>query len=619
MKLLVATLFLLLFLPARSFPAELGTARVSLIKGDVQVYTEDTANWVAASINMPLLEGDRLWSPEGARNEIQVLGGIYVRLDGSTALDVLALEEDALQFYAAEGRLYINNMRGGPGHIQIDTPLTSISSYGDSIIMIDVAGDGTTDLSVIKGYADAETLNGGVRIDAGNAIHIEQNVAAELAPLSEPDKWERWNHKRDQKLAEAGESLRYLPDDLDEYAHDFGAYGRWVYTNEYGYCWTPTVGIPIDWSPYRVGRWVWCRGNYVWISSEPWGWAPYHYGRWAFVAGTGWCWVPPPRNAVYWAPGYVGWVYTPTYVAWVPLAPGETYYGRGYFGPHSVNITTVNMSTINVNTIVYRNTNVGNGITVVNRTTFVSGEKVRPVALKENPFRALGRTPSAAIGPPAIKPERRAALPAIRKIPAAARPPERVRSIKPAQIREERRLRKSEGESAFRPGRPAATMPVQERKTPRQPPSAGPAVKKAPAVRGGESIRSPAAQPRQPAAQPRPPAVEQKPAKERRQPPAQQPAIQRQAPAARPPAAEQRPPAERRQAPEGRPPAGKQRPPAEEQQPAGRERPPESPGIPQKHAPAFEQRPQPRRPPVEAPGEERPAGTPSQPQEERER
>ena len=37
-----------------------------------------------------------------------------------------------------------------------------------------------------------------------------------------------------------------------------------------------------------------------------------------------------------------------TMLAWVPLAARETYYGRGYYGPHSVNIINVNIGRINV-------------------------------------------------------------------------------------------------------------------------------------------------------------------------------------------------------------------------------------------------------------------------------
>ena len=80
-----------IFLPTLSYPATLGSLRVSLIEGDVQINTEDTGDWVPASINMPLKDGDRIWVPEGGRAELQLRDGTALRLDEKTALDILSL------------------------------------------------------------------------------------------------------------------------------------------------------------------------------------------------------------------------------------------------------------------------------------------------------------------------------------------------------------------------------------------------------------------------------------------------------------------------------------------------------------------------------------------------
>ena len=104
--------FLILF-PAAAFAVELGTARISLITGDVQIYTADTEDWVAASINMPLREGDRIWVPDGARTEVHIQGGVYIRLGSATSFDLLALRDESFQFYLNGGRAYINNRQGG--------------------------------------------------------------------------------------------------------------------------------------------------------------------------------------------------------------------------------------------------------------------------------------------------------------------------------------------------------------------------------------------------------------------------------------------------------------------------------------------------------------------------
>lgn len=598
MPFLRIAVFFLLLLPCAAFSAELGTARLSLIGGDVQVYTSDAADWVPASVNMPLAEGDRLWVPEGGRAEIHIRGGVYVRLGSATSFDILAWQDESYQFYLNGGHAYINNRQGGIEHIQIDTPLTSVGCYDSSLIMVDVMESGATDVSVLKGYAFAETRSGKTRVPAGNTLRIDENMQAEMFPLPEPDQWERWNRERDRKLAEGRRSYRYIPDELDEYAYDFDDYGRWVYTPAYGYCWTP-LHVAVGWTPYRIGRWCWIGGSYVWISYEPWGWVPYHYGRWAFVVNIGWCWVPPAIGAVYWAPGYVGWVYTPTFVAWVPLAPGEIYFGVGYFGPLSVNITNV---TIN-KTVVrnYRNVNVTNAVTVISRNTFVTGRK-EPVRVRGNPFKAE----KIDVGPPAIKPARETAMPVIRRIPAAKQPPERVKRVSVEQIRRERKVVREEKGSVFRPQAPSPEMPVRKRAEPgrlmREQRPALPPEKPRERIRREEGVKRerPKRQPPEKA----PEVIRGRPAERpERQAPARTPEIIRERPEQPVQKPERQPPAKAPEIIRGRPEQPLQKP---ERQPPGkapeviRERPAPAPAprvapAPQQERPRVTPAPQPER------------------------
>jgi hypothetical protein len=209
-------------------------------------------------------------------------------------------------------------------------------------------------VAVYKGYVETENEVGKTRINAGQMVSLGQNTDGELAPMGPPDEWETWNKMRNDRLfARKGASSRYLPAELSAYSYDFDNSGRWVQVPDYGYVWTPTVVVGASWSPYRDGRWIWRGYDYEWVGSEPWGWAPYHYGRWSFIINIGWFWVPPVTREVYWSPGYVGWVRTPDYVAWVPLAPGEMYYGRGNYGRHSVNITNVkNINQVNITNVI---------------------------------------------------------------------------------------------------------------------------------------------------------------------------------------------------------------------------------------------------------------------------
>ncbi len=504
---------LIVLFPTLVFADDLGLVRLNLIEGDVQVLVKDTTDWTAATINLPLSEGDRLWIPDPGKAELQLEGGVYVRGDGNTALDVLTINRDSAQFYLDQGHIYINNRRGGINIVQIDTPLTSLRSYDNSIMMVDVSEDGTTEVSVLKGYVYAESRAGATRVSAGNTLTLRGESEAEIAPIGSPDVWERWNADRDRMLTAWGESSRYLPDELHEYSSDFDRNGSWDYTGDYGYVWFPAV-VPVGWAPYSYGSWVWIRGNYVWIDYDPWGWAPCHYGRWVFIAGRGWCWVPPAAGNVYWGPGYVGWVVTSTYVAWVPLAPGELYYGYGYYGPWSMNITKVNVNTLVVNR-TYVNVQVNNSVTVVRRESFGTGRH-EPATVKENPFRGGGRRGDVIIAPPLTRPRRQIVLApreeqermrqrvpererlrtgtpetrpevrpvapaapygvmpkreappqAIQKTPEQRLPPERFRRINPESMKQERRVVRERESSVFMQRRPE-NLPVRKSHEPRE-------------------------------------------------------------------------------------------------------------------------------------------------------
>jgi hypothetical protein len=303
-------------------------------------------------------------------------------------------------------------------------------------------------------------------VDAGKTLSLREGTDAELSPLGPSDEWERWNRERDRRFADLRPPSRYLPNELQSYSGDLEENGRWVSTRDYGYVWTPTVIVSVGWAPYRIGRWVWIHGDYVWVSYEPWGWVPYHYGRWAFVASIGWCWIPPTRGAVYWGPGFVGWVYTPTHVSWVPLAPGEIYYGHGYYGPHSVNITQINITNIDIHKVVYKNVHVHNAVTIVHHDTFVKGKPME-VKAKENLF----LKEKISLGRPNIKPEKATLMPTVKDIPQTKRPPEPIREIKMKELKEKRPLVREKESSVFRPGSPSKEMQLKVKEV--KPPEKG--------------------------------------------------------------------------------------------------------------------------------------------------
>lgn len=427
--------------PSLGHTSQPGDMYLRFLEGDVQVKTGDTDEWLPASINMPLIDGDQIWVPDNARAELMLRDGTVVRLDRNSYLEILTSEEKLAQFYLAAGRAYTNTRLRTGDAVVFETPTASFRAHGQSVFGIDVSEDEDSTVSVFQGEIYAEQDTGQTKINANDKMAFYKTEYPRLARIDPLDQWEQWNRRKDQEfgLSSSGRATAYLPDELGAYSSDFERNGKWIYEQEYGYVWIPTVIVVKGWSPYSIGRWVWMSGDYVWISYEPWGWAPYHYGRWAFINNRGWCWVPPARGAVYWGPGFVGWVHTPTYISWVPLAPRETYYGHGEYGPHSVNIRNVNINTTVIQNVVYRNIHVNNAVTTLHRDAFMTGKLTNRLT-KENPFLKNKRIMAA----PDVRPERPAFMPVIKDIPLAKRPPqkiinrvsdERKRNNRAAQIR----------------------------------------------------------------------------------------------------------------------------------------------------------------------------------------
>lgn len=452
-------LLVLFLLPLHALAYVEGFARINLIQGDVQLRVADTDEWVPAAVNTPLYEGDSIWCPAESRVEIQLQDGSYLRLDARSSLDILEVADDSLQFHLGMGHAYVRTGDMRKWSMQFDMTESTVKVYDKARFRLDITADGDEDVSVFKGVAYVESYGSKTRVRTGEMLSVEDN-RSEIATLNPPDKWEKWNVARDRKAAGRKGGGGRLPEELVIYEEELDTAGEWVDVPEYGYVWLPTVVVSVDWAPYRLGRWFWRGGDYVWISFEPWGWVPYHYGRWVIIAGRGWCWVPPARGDVYWGPGYVGWISSPSYVGWVPLAPGEIFYGRRYYGRASVQVTNItNITNVNIDQtrVSYKNVTVNrNSMTVVQRDSFVKG-KYTHVKPRENVF----ARDKAVIGRPEPKPaDREVRMPRVRNIPAARLPPPAVANVPVRELKqrhpkvftdEERRGRRDERREPARP------------------------------------------------------------------------------------------------------------------------------------------------------------------------
>jgi len=327
--------------------------RVSLISGDVSLRRAGSTEWEKATLNLPLVEGDRLATGAGARLEIQIDARNFVRLGEYATLDIVTLREEGVALSLPEGTATLRLARfdNDREYFEIDAPKTTLAAEQKGSYRLDVAQNGNVRVTVREGgRARLYSETSGFTLRDGRTAELVYNNSDadgdwELSAARSSDDWDTWVGVRENYLASR---LRY--EDRDRYydnnvwgAEELDAYGDWVSTSEYGYVWRPHVTVINnyhDWAPYRHGTWRWVAPyGWTWVGHEPWGWAPYHYGRWVYVNNY-WGWAP--RGYAYygrrswWRPALVAFIsFGGGYdnVCWYPLGyhqrdPRSNYYRR---------------------------------------------------------------------------------------------------------------------------------------------------------------------------------------------------------------------------------------------------------------------------------------------------
>ncbi len=385
------SLILILFLPfltmSPSFAEdELGGGRISLVQGQVLLQTGEEGEWTEASLNFPIANGDRIMTEWDGKVELQFKDGTYVRVGEGSTFDIITLsferDKSFIHLHLLEGKIYVNRMsvKGEPPSLYIDLPYGVLSSYIPARFRVDLVSS-EAKISVLQGNVEWKGEGRSFSLSQGNTLIVRAEGHTRLGGLYGRDEWDHWNEVRDNEIFNRRYAQRYLPPELEPWGYEIESYGRWVYVQEYQYVWIPIVSL--GWTPFRHGHWVWRKGVYCWVPREPWGWVPFHYGRWVYLSHYGWVWVPPVPRVIFWHPGAVAWHIGPTHISWVPLAPGEPYYGYRYYGPYSVNLNKGNPQ---IPPKVFINAKVKEAVVSIPKDSFFKRNPVTKVELKENPF-----------------------------------------------------------------------------------------------------------------------------------------------------------------------------------------------------------------------------------------
>jgi hypothetical protein len=429
-------------------------ARLSFVRGNVSLQLSGESQWGQASANYTVTTGDRLYTDQGARAELEV-GPYAVRLSQTTDLTLANLNDRLMQLGLGQGSIRVTVFElPEDNSVEIDTPNGALTLLRAGSYRVDAdPNGGSTLVSVNSG--SLEITGGGVTqaVQSGQAVRLTGTgpIQVDFLSLPEPDEFDRWSARRDRRIEESGSSQyvsRYMPG-----AEDLSTYGHWDTVPEYGPVWYP-AGVPGGWVPYRFGHWVWIEPwGWTWVEEEPWGFVPFHYGRWVLI-GPAWAWIPGPVavRPVY-APALVVFVGGPSFYAgagmggvqaWFPLGPREPFFPWYHHGPtylrevnvansqNVINITNIT-SVTNITNISYINRGVAT--TAVPSEVFRSGQPVAGRVVRVTPEQAaraqviahpnVSPTASAVFGgrPAAVPPVRAARLATQAEAPRGTPPP----------------------------------------------------------------------------------------------------------------------------------------------------------------------------------------------------
>lgn len=377
--------------------------RLSYMEGTVSYHGADQDQWSPATLNYPLTTGDGLWTEPGAKAEVQV-GPAEIRLDQSTDLEVVRLDDEASLIHIGRGVLNIHVHSLPPGGFDVETPRATVTLLKPGRYRIDAGQPEddrpaeTAEVAVLEGQARLGAPDGTLTIEAGEKSVISGDPATFSLAQADVTPFDTWALAREPGEA-AAETARYVSPQVTGY-QDLGAHGYWQSLPDYGPVWYPRA-VAMDWAPYRYGHWMYRDPwGWTWIDDAPWGFAPFHYGRWVYV-GHRWGWWPGRVVArpVY-APALVAFVGGAGWslslfsggarpVGWVPLAPYEVfrpYYRSSVTYIRNVNITTVNKTVVNNITTVNKTLTVNRLVnrqaaTAVSARAFTNAEPVHKAAV----------------------------------------------------------------------------------------------------------------------------------------------------------------------------------------------------------------------------------------------
>ena len=215
-------------------------ARISFIRGDVQMKRAGSDEWEKGVLNLPLVEGDEIATGSDSRVEIQFNNYAHLRLDHDALLKLAVMKDEGVALSLSLGTLNVTarDLDKAGGYLEIDAPKTTVAVEKSGSYRIDAGKAGDTELRVSitgGGSGHVYSQSAGFTLKSGRSarVFLEFDNAGEWETGDAPklaDDFEAWTAERDsviEKQLSAAYYNKYYDQDIYG-ADDLNDNGEWI-------------------------------------------------------------------------------------------------------------------------------------------------------------------------------------------------------------------------------------------------------------------------------------------------------------------------------------------------------------------------------------------------------
>ena len=240
--------------------------------------TSGDVDWNELTLNLPLVNGDRIIAQPDSRIEVELGDGNFVRISGETDVLFPELSQKKSILKLHEGDLILRVTDASRVQVELDQGSVKIRKMG--LYRIQVDPDGSLRLVVHKGRAEVSSRHGKERVETRQQLLLDARQIGIQAVIRDLDDFELWSGQRDAVMV-SSRSAGYMGGVDFPGVQSLDQHGYWAHAGSFGHVWVPDASV--GWAPFRYGRWRHLSTGLTWVSHEPWGWLPYHYGRWIYT------------------------------------------------------------------------------------------------------------------------------------------------------------------------------------------------------------------------------------------------------------------------------------------------------------------------------------------------